>query len=121
MVLIQLGKDLFHDGFPKEGGAGLYAEEGAVLIDCREFMVIEEKDMAVSAKKRRPLLLEILGIHPGYDFFPCHTGCKYKLFLRKSQGIKVFPRNCTLPIQGNHHGKGREIKGPEGGVGLLGI
>ena len=74
MVLIQLGKDLFHDGFTHEGGAGVDAEAGAVLFNGGKFAVVEIQDVAVLAQEHLLLLFEVFGVYSGYVLFSARHG-----------------------------------------------
>ena len=66
MIFFQGGKDLFHDGFTHEGGAGVDAEAGAVLFNGGKLAVIEIEDMAVLAKEHLFLLLKVFRIYSRY-------------------------------------------------------
>ncbi len=74
MVVVELGEDLFHDGFAEEGGFGGDAEFVAVLGDGSHLAVIQVDNLSVFADKGLLLFLYILRVDSpaGYFLLPCH-------------------------------------------------
>lgn len=63
MIIIEFGKDLFHDGLSEKGSLGIDSELLTILRDCSHLTVIQIDDLPVLAHKGCLLLFQIFRIY----------------------------------------------------------